>query len=132
MKSVPTEEQQNRLLNWLLVGGASVPPPVSPLKVALFTLTPNFDTGLAGTEVVGGSYVRQTITFDTTTITTGTTRNNGTITFPTATVDWGIVEAIGIYDSAGAPIWFAEVEPINITIGRNFVIASGALEVKVS
>lgn len=88
--------EANRLLDASL-GAASYTAPTTPMKLALATVTGTNTT--AGTEVVGGSYARQTITFSASS--SGSTSNSNVITFtalPAATVT-----GVDIYDSNGSP-----------------------------
>jgi hypothetical protein len=63
--------------------------------LALYTSDPtDADTG---TEVSGGSYVRQSITFSSPS--NGVTSNSAAIEFPQCTADWGTVAYIGIRDA---------------------------------
>ena len=63
--------------------------------LALYTSDPtDADTG---TEVTGGSYVRQSITFSAPS--NGVTSNSAAIEFPQCTADWGTVSHIGIRDA---------------------------------
>jgi hypothetical protein len=63
--------------------------------LALYTSDPtDADTG---TEVTGGSYVRQSITFSSPS--NGVTSNSSAIEFPQATADWGTIGYIGIRDA---------------------------------
>lgn len=78
--------------------------------LGLFTATPSESD--AGTEVSGGAYVRQTVTFnapaegDPSYIT-----NAAVIEYPTATAGWGTVVAWGVYDAAtgGNLIWYGSL-----------------------
>lgn len=68
--------------------------------VALYTSNPTAaDTG---TEVTGGAYARQTVTFAAPATDTGkrTIKNSVEVAFPVATADWGTVTHIGIRDAA--------------------------------
>jgi len=63
--------------------------------LALYTTDPtDADTG---TEVSGGSYARQAITFSSPS--NGATSNSDAIEFPTATGSWGTITHIGIRDA---------------------------------
>lgn len=64
------------------------------LYVGLFTTDPG--EGGTGTEVSGGSYARQTITF---TVTTNQASNTAAVEFPTATALWGTVTYAAVYDA---------------------------------
>jgi hypothetical protein len=72
----------------------------SKVYVALYTSDPTAaDTG---TEVSGGDYARQEVSFTVPTIINGkqTIRNSADIVFPIATGDWGTVSHVGIRDAA--------------------------------
>lgn len=88
--------ESNRLLDASL-GTATYTAPTGPMKLALETATGT--NTAAGTEVTGGSYARQTITFAA--ASSGSAANSNAITFtamPAATVT-----GVEIYDSAGSP-----------------------------
>jgi hypothetical protein len=70
----------------------------SPTTVyaALFTTIPT-DSG-PGTEVTGGSYARQAITFGS--ASSGASSNSVAVTFPAATASWGAVVAFAIFDAS--------------------------------
>ncbi|MHC4276952.1 MAG: phage tail fiber protein [Planctomycetota bacterium] len=63
--------------------------------VALFTSDPGEAGG--GTEVSGGAYARQAVTF--TAPTDGAGDNNADITFPEATASWGTITHAAIFDA---------------------------------
>lgn len=86
---------ENQLLDALV--GTTAYTVTTPVKIALVTTNGNDAT--AGTEVTGGSYARQTITFGA--ASSGSITNSGTINFtgmPSCTV-----VGIELYDSAGTP-----------------------------
>jgi hypothetical protein len=88
--------EANRLLDASL-GTAAYTAPTGAMKLALETSTGT--NASAGTEVTGGSYARQTITFAA--ASAGAASNSNAITFtamPAATVT-----GAEIYDSAGTP-----------------------------
>lgn len=88
--------EANRVLDASL-GTASFTAPTTPMKLALETTTGT--NAAAGTEVTGGSYARQTITFGA--ASAGSATNSNSITFtamPAATVT-----GVEVYDSAGSP-----------------------------
>ncbi len=75
----------------------------SPTNVylALFTVAPT-DAG-GGTEVSGGSYVRQVISFGAPgTPSANQVANDVAILFPIATADWGTLVHFGIFDAPSA------------------------------
>lgn len=94
-----TNTAENKMLD-ALVGTASYSAD-TPIKLAL--VTSNGNDATAGTEVSGGSYARQTITFDP--AASGSIASASTITFtnmPTCTVT-----GIELWDSAGTPVRLA-------------------------
>lgn len=96
-----TNSMSNYLENKILVDNLS-----GTRYIGLFTVNPN-ETN-AGTEVTGGSYARQPITF---TITNNQALNNTLVTFPTATGGWGAVSHFGIFDSlAGNLLFYGALE----------------------
>lgn len=80
-------------------GGTSFTAP-SSLHVALYTSAPS-DTG-GGTEVSGGSYARQTATFNVSGTNPTTATNAAAVEYPTATGDYGTVVAVGIFDASSS------------------------------
>lgn len=102
------------------------------LYLALYINDPtDADTG---TEVSGGSYARQQVTFGAPTQTgdKGVISNNQKIEFPIATADWGNVSHWGIRSAAtGGNLLcrgsFSKVE--NVQSGNRFTIETGNLQV---
>jgi hypothetical protein len=66
--------------------------------LAAYTVPPTSAGG--GTEVSGGSYVRQTVTFAAPS--GGQVVNDAEVLYPIATLDWGTIVAVGIFDAAVA------------------------------
>ena len=85
---------ENALINATLRGQAYTAP--TTVYMALFTSDPT-DAG-TGTEVSGGAYARQVITFSAPT--NGSTSNSADVLFPVATAGWGTVSYFAIYDAA--------------------------------
>ena len=85
---------ENALVNATLRGQAYTAP--TTIYMALFTSDPT-DAG-TGTEVSGGAYARQTITFSAPT--NGSTSNSADVLFPVATAGWGTVSHFAVYDAA--------------------------------
>ena len=86
---------ENKLLDHFLATAAYTAP--SNVYVALMTVAED-DTGSAGTEVTGGSYARQSATFDA--AASGATQNSSNLDFtgmPACTV-----VGIAIYDASSA------------------------------
>jgi hypothetical protein len=95
MPALATTEA-NRLLDASL-GVASYTAPTGSMKVALATSASS--ASAAGTEVTGGSYARQNVTFGSSSA--GSTSNTGAVNFtamPAATVTH-----VDLYDSNGTP-----------------------------
>lgn len=87
---------ENALINATLRNTSYTSPTTTYL--ALYTTDPtDADTG---TEVSGGSYARQAITFSSPS--NGVTSNSAAIEFPTATASWGTITHIGIRDASTA------------------------------
>lgn len=85
---------ENALLNATLRGVAYTSP--TTVYVALFTSDPT-DAG-TGTEVSGGAYARQAVTFGAPS--NGTCSNSADVLFPIATAAWGTITHIAIFDAA--------------------------------
>lgn len=104
-------------------GQAAYVAPTTPIKVALATATGT--ASAAGTEVTGGSYARQTITFAA--AAGGSITSNVVLTYtnmPACTVT-GVDE----WDSAGTPVrrWFGALSASKtVNAGDTFSIASGS------
>lgn len=93
---------------------------------ALYTVAPS-DTG-GGTEVTGGSYARQTITFSA--ASSGSTSNNTNVDFNTMPA--ATVVAVGVLDastSGNLLYWGTLTTNRTVTAGDSIRIASGALVV---
>jgi hypothetical protein len=84
---------ENALLNGTLRNIAYTP--VATVYLALFT-SPTTDAG-GGTEVTGGSYSRQPVTFSAPS--GGTCANSVDVVFTTATASWGTVTHCAVIDN---------------------------------
>lgn len=84
---------ENKVL--LHVFGATAYTAPATLYVGLFTSDPG-EAG-TGSEVSGGSYARQTVTF---TVTDNLASNTAAVEFPTATASWGTITYAAVYDAA--------------------------------
>jgi hypothetical protein len=85
---------ENALINATLRNTSYTSP--STVYAALFTSDPT-DAG-SGTEVSGGSYARQAMTFGAPS--NGVSTNNAAVEFPQCTASWGTVAFFGIYDAS--------------------------------
>lgn len=98
-----------------------------PATVYLALYTTNPTAADTGTEVSGGAYARQPITFGAPVVDSGkqTIKNSAQIQFPVATADWGTITHVGIRDAlTGGNLlyhgpWSA---PRTILTGDRFVI----------
>lgn len=91
-----TDHLENELLDHVFRNASYTP--AATVYVALFTSATD-DTG-AGTEVSGGSYARQAVTFGA--AAAGAISNSAEINFPTATANWGTITHAAIMDAASA------------------------------
>ena len=76
--------------------------------LGLYTVIPS-DAGTGGTEVSGGGYARQAVTFGTPA--GGSMSNSAAIEFPTATADWGTANGWGLFDAStgGNLVWYGAI-----------------------
>jgi hypothetical protein len=107
----------------------------SPTTVYLALFTVALDDAGAGTEVTGGSYARQAITFGAPTVVGGANQvaNSVAITFPAATANWGDIVGGAIYDAltVGNPIVKGvAIDTRTINNGDQYVVVIGNLRVR--
>jgi hypothetical protein len=118
----------NALLNAVLRGATYTG---TPVYIALFTTSPTATT--AGTEVVGGGYLRVAVTFNP--AAAGTTTNTGAVVFPAATAPWGNIVSAVLYNdaTAGEQLYFGNLSTFkSVGIGDQITFAAGALSVSES
>jgi len=117
---------ETALINGTLRGTTYTAP--TTVYVGLYTSDPtDADTG---TEVSGGSYARQAVTFGAPS--NGVSTNTAAIEFPQATGTWGTVGWIGIEDalSGGNLLYHSALDASKtIATGDIFKIAIGSLSV---
>jgi hypothetical protein len=117
---------ENALINAVLRNTSYTSPTTTYL--ALYTSDPtDADTG---TEVTGGSYARQEITFGSPS--NGVTTNSAAIEFPQATASWGTVTHVAIRDAltSGNLLFHTPLDTSKtINNGDVFKITSGNLSV---
>jgi hypothetical protein len=117
---------ENALINGTLRGTTFTAP--AAVYVSLHTADPT-DAG-TGTEVSGGSYVRQAATFAAPS--NGVSATSADINFPQATGNWGTIGWIGIWDASttGNMLYHTALDASKaIDTGDIFKIASGNLTV---
>jgi len=119
---------ENLALDWILSVGTPTRP-TAPLKVAL--VTANGDDATAGTEVAGGSYVRQDLSVAA--AVNGATSNSADLVWtgmPAATV-----VGVEIWDSAGSPVrlWYGPLSASRtVAAGDELRLAAGALSLSLA
>jgi len=116
---------ETKILDHVFGGTAYTAP--STLYVVLFTADPG--DGDSGTEVSGGGYTRQTVTFTTS---GATTSNDSAVEYATATANYGTVSHIGIYDASSAGNLLAHASLTSaktIETGDVFRIPAGDLDI---
>jgi len=117
---------ENALINATLRNTSYTSP--STVYLGLFTSDPT--DANTGTEVSGGSYARQSITFGAPS--NGVSTNSAAIEFPQATGSWGTVGWVGIMDSltTGNLLYHTALDASKtIASGDIFKIAIGSLSV---
>ena len=122
-----TNYLEDALLNHVLRHTAYTSP--GTVYLGLYTVSPS-ETG-GGTEVAGGSYARQPVTFGAPS--GGSTSNTADVTFPMATAPWGTVAAFALHDSpTGANIlYFADMaSPREILTNDQLRFPAGQLTVQ--
>jgi len=117
---------ENALINGTLRATSYTAP--TTVYVALYTTDPT-DADV-GTEVTGGSYARQSVTFAAPS--NGVSTNSADITFPTATAAQGTVTHMGLRDAltAGNLLYHTPLDASKtIDLGDIFKITTGNLSV---
>jgi hypothetical protein len=87
-----TNTFETRVLEWLLTTESATRP--TAWYLGLFTGAPGEAGG--GTEVSGGSYVREAVVF---TVSGDTATNNAAVEWPVATANWGNITHVAIFDA---------------------------------
>ena len=117
---------ENALINATLRNTSYTSP--TTVYIGLYTSDPtDADTG---TEVSGGSYARQSVTFGAPS--NGVSTNSAAIEFPQCTASWGTVTHVGIRDAltAGNLLYHTPLDASKtIDSGDIFKIAIGSLSV---
>lgn len=90
-----TDFAEALVLDWLFTTGAVTRP--TTWYVGLHT-SANSDSA-AGTEVTGGAYARQAITFTRSGTNPTQVANSANVEFPTATANWGTISEAAVYDA---------------------------------
>ena len=120
---------ENKVLDYVLRDQADW----APTAVYLSLHTANPDEDGSGTEVSGGSYARQAITFNAAHATNGTIDNSSEETF--TNMPGVAVTHIGIWDSVDSSgsnnllFYGAVSSPKTVTAGDTITLAAGALDI---
>jgi len=110
--------------------------PASTLYLGLFTesgsTSAELEAGTLTSEVSGGDYARETITFDAASSPDGTADSAATVTFPAASANWGEITHVAVMDapSAGNVLFYGTVTtPKTIESGDTFQVSAGNLTI---
>lgn len=120
-----SDTYETTVLTWTFTANAATRP--TAWYLSLHT-TAGSDT-TPGTEVTGGSYARQSVSF---TVTGNTASNTAAVEWPTATASWGTVTDIAVYDavSGGNVIAYATLTASKtISTGDVFRVPAGDLDI---
>lgn len=100
------------------------------LYLALFTTAPTAST--AGTEVSGGAYARQSISFGS--ASGGVKTSSGVVNFPTATAGWGTVVAWAVMSasSGGTQKAFRAIPSVTVNNGDQVTVPAGNISATLS
>jgi len=96
--------------------------------IGLWTADDGLESGTQTSEVSGGSYARETVSFGA--ASGGSASNDATVTFTTATASWGTISHIALLDaSTGGNVLFHGPVTTSklIESGDTFQISSGNL-----
>jgi hypothetical protein len=116
---------ETNVLTWTFTTGAVTRP--TAWYIGLFTSDPGEAQG--GTEVSGGSYVREAVTF---TVSGDLATNSAAVEWPVATASWGTITHIAVYDAStsGNQIAYAALTSAKtIATGDVLRIPAGDLDI---
>jgi len=131
--SAASDYLENKVLDHVLTATSYTAPNTRYLGLFLNTsgnAAANLEAGTLTDEVSGGSYARQTITFDA--ASAGSSESAATVTFPAATANWGEITHVAIMDAATSGnvlFWGAVTTAKNIETGDTFQVSAGNLTV---
>jgi len=116
---------ETTVLTWVFTNSSATRP--TEWHIALYTASPSDPGG--GTEVSGGAYARQAVTF---TVSGNTASNTAAIEWPVATSAYGTVTDVGVFDAStgGNLIAYAALTTSKaIDTGDVFRLPAGDLDV---
>lgn len=114
-----TNTYETTTLTWLFTGNAATRP--TSWTIGAFTVAPGEAGG--GTEVTGGSYARQSISFS---VSGNAATNSAAVEWPAATADWGTIVACAVFDNSGTMLAYA-----NLTASKS-ILSGDVLRLPVS
>lgn len=122
---------ENKVLDHVL--GNTVYTPATSLYIGLWTADSGLESGTLTSEVSGGSYARQAVTFDA--AVSGSSESAATVTFPAATANWGTITHVAVMDaSTGGNVLFHGAVTTSKTIetGDTFQVSAGNLTISLA
>lgn len=129
--SAASDYLENKVLDHVIGGTAYTAP--ATVYVGLWTADDGLESGTLTSEVSGGSYARQSITFAA--ASGGSSSSNATVTFPTATANWGTITHVALMDAstAGNVLFHGAVTTSKtIESGDTFQISAGNLTISLA
>jgi len=129
--SAASDYLENEVLDHVLGNGAYTP--AATIYVGLWTADDGLESGTLTSEVSGGSYARQSITFSA--ATGGSADSAATVTFPAATANWGTITHVALMDaSTSGNVLFHGAVTTSKTIesGDTFQISAGNLTISLA
>lgn len=118
---------ENKVLDHVLNVASYTQP---TLYLGLWTADDGLESGTITSEVSGGSYARQAVTFAA--ASSGSSATSATVTFPTATANWGTITHVAVMDAStsGNVLFHGSVTTSKtIESGDTFQISSGNLTI---
>lgn len=129
--SAASDYLENKVLDHVLKNTAYSQP--ANLYLGLWTADDGLESGTVTSEVSGGSYARQTISFNA--ASGGTADSAATVTFPAATANWGTITHVAIMDAAtSGNVLFHGAVTTSKTIesGDTFQVSAGNLTISLA
>lgn len=116
---------ETNVLTWTFTNSAVTRP--TAWYLGLFTVAPG--EGGGGTEVSGGSYAREAVTFS---VSGDTATNTAALEFAVATADWGTITHVAVFDAStgGTQIAYAALTTSKtIATGDVLRVPAGDLDI---
>jgi hypothetical protein len=129
--SAASDYLENKVLDHVLKNTSFSQP--TNLYLGLWTSDDGLESGTLTSEVSGGSYSRQSITFGA--ASGGSASTSSTVTFPAATANWGTIAYVAIMDAStsGNVLFHGSVTTSKtIESGDTFQVSSGNLTVSLA